>query len=184
MLFRSLLIVRLRAPAAAAASIVTLTVSDVADVNVTELTVIPVPENVAVAPDWKPVPATTRFWLTAPCPREAGVTDVTVGGVTTVKPPVRLLAPLSGLVTVTSRRPTVAVEATVTLTSNCVELTNVAVLTEIPVPENVTAAPLTKLVPVTVTVWTAAPAPIADGDRLVTVGPAVDRKSTRLNSSH
>ena len=104
--------------------------SDVADDTVTELTVTPVPENTAVALAWKPVPATTRFWLTAPCPREAGVTDVTVGGVTTVKPPVRLLAPLSGLVTVTSRGPTVAVEATVTLTSNCVEFTNVAVLTD------------------------------------------------------
>ena len=44
-----------------------LAVSCVALTNVVELTVIPVPENAAVAPVSKPVPVMVMVWLVAPC---------------------------------------------------------------------------------------------------------------------
>jgi hypothetical protein len=44
-----------------------------------ELTVIPVPENEATAPLTKLVPVMLMLWLVAPCPRELGFADVTVG---------------------------------------------------------------------------------------------------------
>jgi hypothetical protein len=58
--------VTLRAPVVAPVVIVMLTVTWVALLNVVELTVMPVPENEAVAPLWKPVPVIAMFWLVAP----------------------------------------------------------------------------------------------------------------------
>ena len=43
--------------------------------------VTPEPENVTTAPLWKPVPVTVIDWFVAPCPREAGLKLVIVGGV-------------------------------------------------------------------------------------------------------
>ncbi len=40
--------------------------SDVAFPNVVELTVIPVPEKVAAAPETNPVPVIVMVWLVAP----------------------------------------------------------------------------------------------------------------------
>ena len=57
--------------------------------------------------------------------------------------------PASGFVTVTSRAPVVAPPVIEMFTLRWEESTNVVVLTVIPVPENVAAAPLTKLVPTT-----------------------------------
>jgi hypothetical protein len=51
-----LVTVTLPAPVVAPAATVTLAVSEVELLNVTELTVIPVAENATVAPDTKPVP--------------------------------------------------------------------------------------------------------------------------------
>jgi len=48
-------------PTVALPPIVTLTVSDVALLNVVELTVMPLVEKAVVAPLWKPVPVTVRF---------------------------------------------------------------------------------------------------------------------------
>ena len=58
--------VTLRAPVAAATSTETLVDSDVAETNVVELTVIPVPLNETVAPCAKLVPVTVSVWLVAP----------------------------------------------------------------------------------------------------------------------
>src|ERR1039457_3389225 len=80
-----LVIVRSRAETVAFDAKVTLTVRCVASVNVVEFTVIPVPLKLTAAPEAKFVPATTRFWLTAFCPRLAGVTELNVGFAFTVK---------------------------------------------------------------------------------------------------
>src|SRR6266540_6131330 len=93
------------------------------------------------------------FWLVAPWPRELGLVEVTVGAVTTVKQPAQVPVPVSGLVAVALRAPVVAVGLIVTLAVSWVELLNVVELTVMPVPEKVTAAPLTKSVPVTATFW-------------------------------
>ena len=55
-----------RAPVVAPAVRVTLTVSWVDELNVVELTVIPVPENDTAAPDTNPVPVIVKFWFDAP----------------------------------------------------------------------------------------------------------------------
>jgi hypothetical protein len=75
-----LVTVRLRAPVAAEGSMLMFPVSEVALLNVTELTVMPVPENVTVAPLTKPVPLMVMLWFDAPWPRESGAALVTVTG--------------------------------------------------------------------------------------------------------
>ena len=97
------------------------------------------------------------FWLLAPCPRELGLVEVTVGPALTVNTPVPVAAVSSGLVTVTLRTPVVAPAAIVMFAVSWVALTKVVELTVIPVPEKLAAAPLTKLVPLTVTFWLLAP---------------------------
>jgi hypothetical protein len=132
------------------AATLTLTVRLVELFRVTELTVTPLPENTTVAPDAKFVPATVKFWLVAPCARELGVTEDTVGPAVTVNPPVRVALPPSGFFTVTSRAPVVAFDATLTLTVRLVELLRVTELTVTPLPENVTVTLDAKFVPATV----------------------------------
>ena len=61
-----LVTVTLELPTVAFDAIETLAVSEVAEVNVVELTVIPVPENDATAPDTKFVPVIAKFWFGAP----------------------------------------------------------------------------------------------------------------------
>jgi hypothetical protein len=56
-----LVTVTLRAPVVAPAVSVMFAVSEVELTNVVEFTVIPVPENAVVAPDWKPVPVIVMF---------------------------------------------------------------------------------------------------------------------------
>jgi hypothetical protein len=53
--------VMFREPVVAFPATVMLAVSWVAETNVVELTVMPVPENDVVAPDWKPVPVIVTF---------------------------------------------------------------------------------------------------------------------------
>jgi hypothetical protein len=48
------------------------------------LTVIPVPENEAAAPDLNPVPVSVTFWALAPVASALGLAEVTVGPVLTV----------------------------------------------------------------------------------------------------
>ena len=144
-------------PVAAPDEMVTLAVREVAETNVVEFTVIPVPENAAFAPLTKPVPVTVTFWLVAPCPREEGLVDVTVGAMVTVKQFVHEPVWVSGFVTVTFRAPVVALDATVILAVSEVVETKLVEFTVIPAPEKAALAPLTKPVPVIVTFWLVAP---------------------------
>jgi hypothetical protein len=75
-------------------SIDTLTVRDVALLNVVEWAVMPLPEKLTLAPLTKFVPVMVRVCVTAPWPRLEGLTDVNVGAAlivtkfgTTVVPP-------------------------------------------------------------------------------------------------
>jgi hypothetical protein len=95
--------------------------------------------------------------LVAPLSPELGLVEVTVGAALTVNTFVPVPAPASGLVTVTLRVPVVAPDAIVMFAVSDVALTNVVELTVIPVPENDADAPLTKPVPVIVTLWLVAP---------------------------
>src|SRR5207253_624933 len=120
-----------------------------------ELTVMPKPEKVANAPDTKPLPVMVMFWLVAPWPRELGLVDSTVGAALTVNTPVPVLTPASPLVTVTFRRPVVALAPMVILAGRWVESTKVVELTAMFVPEKLDArlAPDTNPVPVMVMFW-------------------------------
>ena len=167
--------VTLPAPVAAVPEIVTLAVSEVALTNAVEFTVIPDPENAAVAPVTKPVPVIVTFWLTAPWPREPGLVEVTVGAALTVNAALLVTLLPSPFATVTLREPVVAVLATVMFAVSEVELTNVVEFTVIPVPENETAsdAPPSNPVPVIVTFWLLAPRPRELGLVDATVGAAL-----------
>jgi hypothetical protein len=149
--------VTLPAPVVAFPATVMLAVSDVAETNVVEFTVMPDPENVAAAPLTNPDPVIVMFWVDAPCPLEEGLVDETVGATLTVKQLAQEPVPASGLVTVTLRVPVVAFVVRVTLAVSEVALTNVVEFTVIPVPENDAEAPLTKFVPVIVIDWLEAP---------------------------
>jgi hypothetical protein len=146
----ALVTVTSRAPVVAPAAMVMLAVTWVALLNVVELTVMPVPEKDAFAPLTKLVPVIAMLWLVAPCGRELGLVEDTVGPALTVKHPVHDPTPLSGLVTVTLRAPLVAPPVIEMFATSCVELLNVVEFTVIPVPENDAAAPFTKFVPVIV----------------------------------
>ena len=110
-----LVTVTLRAPVVALPAIVMFAVSEVELTKVVELTVIPVPEKLAVshAPLTKPVPVIVMFWLVAPWPRLLGLVEVTVGAALTVKTLVPVAVLPSRLVTVTLRAPVVALPAIV-----------------------------------------------------------------------
>jgi hypothetical protein len=172
-----LMTVRLRAPVAADGAMLMFPVSEVALLNVTELTVMPVPENVTFAPLTKPVPLMVMFWFDAPWPRPLGLVELTVGPALTVKPFVLVPTPASPFVSVTSRVPTVAVAETVMLAVSCVELTKVVELTVIPFPnEEASEAPLTKPLPPIVMLWLVAPWPRLLGLVELTVGAALTVK--------
>jgi hypothetical protein len=89
------------------------------------------------------------------------------------KPLARVELPKSGFVTVTSRNPVVAFEATERRTVRLVELFRVTDTTVMPFPENATVAPLTKFVPVIVMFEALVPRPFEFGLMDVIVGPAV-----------
>ena len=77
----------------------TLMVMRVEFVRVTELTVIPVPENVTDevghVPELKFAPVMTTDWLAPPWPREPRESDETVGAEVTVNPPASVARPRS-----------------------------------------------------------------------------------------
>src|ERR1700761_313788 len=81
-----LVTVRLRARVAAALAMVMLAVSWVALTYVVELTVIPVPENEATAPEMKFVPVIVTLRLVAPWSAEVGLAEVVVGPSTVAAP--------------------------------------------------------------------------------------------------
>ena len=66
-------------PSEAFAATVTFTVSDVALLNVVELTVTPLFAKVTTAPLTKFVPVSVKFWLVALWPLDAGLIPVIVG---------------------------------------------------------------------------------------------------------
>ncbi len=94
-----LVTVTLLAPVVAEPEMVMLAVSEVALTKVVELTVMPVPEKVAAAPETNPVPVIVTFWPVAPSLSEDGVVEATVGAALIVKTLVPVPTPASGLVT-------------------------------------------------------------------------------------
>jgi len=145
-----LVTVTLRTPVVAPLAIVMFAVNDVEVLNVVELTVMPVPENVALAPLTNPVPTSPMFCETEPWPRLVGDVDVNVGPVLTVKQFGHVAAWVSAFVIVTSRKPVAAPDAIVMFAVAVVVETYVVELTVIPAPEKETVALCAKLVPVTV----------------------------------
>ena len=143
-------------------------------VAVTELTVAvtPVPVNETVAPVVNPAPLTTTVRWETPRASALGVSPEIVGFALTAKQPVHFDVPVSGLVTVTSRAPIVALLATVTLSVNDVALLRVSELSVMPVPDHFTVTPDWNPVPVTVTATCDAPTGRDAGVRLVTRGSA------------
>jgi hypothetical protein len=83
---------------------------------------------------------------------ELGLVDVTTGAASTVKRLLPVAAVVSGLVTVTLRATVAAPEATVKVAVMEVEVTKLTEDTVTPVPEIPIVAPLSKPVPVIVTV--------------------------------
>ena len=79
--------------------------------------------------------------------------------------------PGAGLKTVTLAAPAVAISAAVMEAVNCVALTNVVVRLD---PFHRTADPLTKLLPLIVSVKAAPPAAVEDGFRLLIAGTGLD----------
>jgi hypothetical protein len=98
-----------------------------------------------------------------------GESELIVGrGLFTVKfEPAEAPPPGAGFVTTTGKVPAVAISAAVTATVTCVAFTNVVVLAA---PPNVALAPLTKFVPLTVSVKAAPPAVALVGESEVIVG--------------
>src|SRR5262249_43161817 len=144
-----LVTVTLRVPTVALALMVMFAVSCVAELNVHELTVIPAPK-LHVAPLWKLLPVRMKIGRVSSRAPVLGLTEVGGvggGGAVTVKALVRVLACVSGLVTVTLREPTVALALMAMLAVSCVAELNVQELTVIPAPK-LHVAPLWKLLPV------------------------------------
>jgi hypothetical protein len=109
-------------------------------------------------------------WPLAPCPRELGLVDSTLGAASIVKMLVPVPAPASGLVIVTLRAPVAALPATLMFAVSSVEDLNVVELTVTPLPEIVVVAPLRKCEPVTVIACSLAPCPRELGLADATVG--------------
>ena len=93
-----------------------------------------------------------------------------VGPAFTVNAPDAVTLPASGFVIVKSRALVVAPDAIVTFAVRCVASVKLVEFTVIPLPLNVTAAPLTKPVPTIAKLWLAAPCPRLDGLTDVNVG--------------
>ncbi len=164
-----------RASAVALAAMSMTTVRLVALLRTTEVTVMPVPENVtspgAQEPVLKSVPWMSTLRAVAPWTPMFGIgAKVRVGPTLTVNTPVPVPEPVSGLVTVTSRAPTVAPAAIEMFAVRLVALVKLVELTVMPVPENAAVAPVTKPVPVIVMSWLRAPWPRELGVVDVTVG--------------
>ena len=104
----------MRVPTVAVELMLILAVSCAEELNVQEVTVTPAPK-LHVAPLWKLLPVMVTVGRFCPCTPEFGLTELTAGAgagplEVTEKPFVSLAVPLSRLITVTSRVPTVAVE--------------------------------------------------------------------------
>ena len=113
--------------------------------RVTELMLMPFPENATPTPVAKLVPLIVMFCSPVPRPFEFGLSDVIVGRAVTVKEFENVAVPPSGLVTVTLRTPVAAVDETETTTVSRVELLRVTEFTVMPLPEKLTEPPpLTK----------------------------------------
>jgi hypothetical protein len=164
------------APVAAVAESEMTTARWVAFVQVTELTVIPLPEKAMLAPLTNPLPVIVMAWLDRPWRSELGLSDVTVGRAVTVNALPSDPTPPSRFVTVTVRAPRVAVVETEMLTLRWLESVRLTELTVIPVPEKATDdvghEPELKFEPVRVTFWLAAPWPRELGLSDTTVGAA------------
>ena len=87
--------------------------------RVTEMMLIPLPENATSTPLTKLVPVTVMFCAPDPRAFEFGLSDVTVGRALTVKPLFTVTDPPSGFETVTSRSPVAAEVETFKLIITC-----------------------------------------------------------------
>src|SRR5581483_9421324 len=131
-------------PGVALPATLTLTISVELDASlgssVVELTMMPVLENVTTDDDLKFVPLRTTFVAGEPTARWLGVTDETDGLAPTLKQPLQTAEPPSTLVTVMSRGPGVAPDATATPFSVMVlaSFTTGGPVKVTPVPLNVT----------------------------------------------
>jgi hypothetical protein len=138
-------------------------------VELTNVVVAAVPLNFTAEVETKPVPFTVSVNAAPPAVAPEGESDVIVGaGLLTVK----LLAaevppPGAAFVTVTGKVPAVAMAVAGIVAVTSVVLTNVVVAA---VPLKLTAEPLTKPVPVTVSVNAAPPAVALEGESDVIVG--------------
>jgi hypothetical protein len=117
--------------------------------TVTEEAVVPAPKE-TVKPSTNPLPEIVTALLISPWTAPDGVTLPITGTASTVKSPIRVWDPPSGLVTVTSLGPGGAVAATVTVARSVVALTNVVAPSERPDPLRLMRVPLWKSLPVTV----------------------------------
>jgi hypothetical protein len=125
-----------------------------------------VPFQLTVAPETKFVPVTVSVKAAPPAVAEAGETVVTVGiPALMVKDAVAEVPP--EFVTVTLAVPTLAMSLAGTAAVSCVVLTYVVVSA---VPFQLSVAPETKFVPVTVSVKAAPPAVAVVGESVVMVG--------------
>jgi hypothetical protein len=170
-----LVTVTFREPIVAVADTVMRTVSCVALLRVIEFTVMPEPKLTVPPPvvkfEAKLAPVITIAWFAAPCPLEVGLTDVTVAGlVITRRHPVQVPRPPSGLMTVTSRKPSDAVALTVSDTVIDVAEVRFAEFTVTPVPLTTTVAPTAKFDPVTTALKFVAPWPTWFGESELATG--------------
>jgi hypothetical protein len=149
-------------------STVKVAVSCVPLVTFTLLRVTPLPVTLTVvAPDWKFVPVSVTV-CDPPCAPVVGLSDVSVGvGGLTVKVWVPLVPP--AVVTVTVRALSVALDAMVKSAVMDVPLTTDTFATVTPLPLTATLAPVTKFVPVSVSLTVVPVTPVV-ALRLVRVG--------------
>jgi hypothetical protein len=152
--------VRLRPPVVAEELTVTSIVNVVASVTTTFETVTPVPDTTTPTPAAKPDPCSVTDCAVAPWPSAFGVAVVASGLAVTVKQPLQVPDPPSGLVTFNVWGPTLAVLPTVIVTFSCVPSTKETLSMLTPVPEmSVMAEPFTKPAPVIATTREPAPWP-------------------------
>ena len=152
-----------------AVAICAAVIAAVTCVALTTVVVAAVPLKLTTEDELKFVPLTVNVKAAPPASALDGESDVIVGtGLFTVNgeapevPP-----PGAGLVTVTLNVPAAAMSAAVIAAVTCVEFTNVVVLE---FPLKFTVAPVTKPVPLTVSVNPAAPAIALVGEIVVIVG--------------
>lgn len=137
-----------------------------------------VPSKSTTEPETNPVPDTVSVIPGPPGVAFSGEIVAMVGaGLFTVNVTELEVPPGSGLVTVTAKLPLLAISASGMDAVSCVELVNVVVRA---VPLNLTVEPLTKFVPLIVSVNVDPPASAFAGEIVVMVGASSDDDRLRI----